>query len=453
MRQELHDYFVYPRMVKSGELTEIAIYPRGRHALDDDLAGGQSTQIGLTIIPLEMFETPDSDGKRYPTVSAIFERGAYRFKWRFAGEQEHYLKFKLHKRYAWGVREQDVRLSVYSLEPDLYSLRPYRGDLHIHSCESDGREEPCVVAANYRTYGYDFMALTDHGRMYPSVEVCERFADIPGGMLVMQGEEVHTDMNHIHLVNFGGLWSVNDWANRDCTDEYERLTRERKAVQGQLPEGVDATEFASYGVLCDKVRESGGLAIYPHPHWIENAYHVRDCVTWELFRARPFDAFELLGGQTVQENNMQLMIYSQARALGYDFPVVGSSDSHNSTNTSDYKDRTALEQATIVFSPALEREAVLDSVRNGNSVAVAQYRGEQTRVYGAYRLVKYGMFLMSEYFPQHDELCAIEGALIKKLLEGEEYARPMLEQFRTAVSEFTSRCFAGLDNIGKDTAQ
>ena len=31
---------------------------------------------------------------------------------------------------------------------------------------------------------------------------------------------VHTDINHIHLVNFGGLKSVNDWANRDCKDEY-----------------------------------------------------------------------------------------------------------------------------------------------------------------------------------------------------------------------------------------
>lgn len=450
MRQELHDYFVYPRIVKSGELTEIAIHPRGRHALDEDPAGGRSESIELTVIPLEMFNTPDADGRRYPVVTARFERGAYRFKWRFDGEQEHYLKFKRRNRYAWGVREQAVRLSVYSLEADLYALRPYRGDLHIHSCESDGREEPCVVAANYRTYGYDFMALTDHGRMYPSIEVCQRFAGIPGGMLVMQGEEVHTDINHIHLVNFGGLSSVNDWANRDCTGEYMRLIHERMAIQEPLPEGVDATEFASYGVLCDKIREVGGLAIYPHPHWIENAYHVRDCMTWELFRAQPFDAFELLGGQTVQENNMQLMIYAEARARGYEFPVVGSSDSHNSTNTSDWQDRTALEQATIVLSPTLEREAILDSVRSGHSVAVAQYRGEQARVYGVYRLVKYGMFLMSEYFPQHDELCAIEGALIKKLLEGEDYALPMLEQFKTAVSEFTRRCFEGRERTWED---
>ena len=57
---------------------------------------------------------------------------------------------------------------------------------------------------------------------------------------------------------------------------------------------------------------------------------------------------------------MQLMIYAEARARGYEFPVVGSSDSHNSTNTSDWQDRTALEQATIVLSPTFEREAILE---------------------------------------------------------------------------------------------
>lgn len=444
MRQELHDYYVYPRMVRAGETTEIAIYPRGRHALNERDDGSKAVaDIEITVIPLEMFNRPDAQGRRYPVVTAHYERGAYRFSWRFEGEQEHYLKFTRKNATAWGMRSQNVRLSVYSLEPDLYALRPYRGDLHIHSCESDGREEPCVVAANYRKYGYDFFALTDHGRMYPSEEVCRRFAELPEGMLVMQGEEVHTEINHIHLVNFGGTESVNDWANRDHTDEYLRLTEERRAAQGELPEGVDATEFASYKVLCDRVRQVGGLAIYPHPHWIENAYHVRDCVTWELFRTQPFDAFELLGGQSVQENNMQLMIYYEARAKGMDFPVVGSSDSHNSTNTSDWQDRTALEQSTIVLSPALTREDVLESVRKARSVAVAQYRGEQIRVEGGYRIGKYAMFLVSEYFPQHDELCAIEGGLIKKALEGEGYAEPMLAAFSGAVAEFTERCFGG----------
>ncbi|MGN1069543.1 MAG: hypothetical protein ACI4P5_03955, partial [Candidatus Fimadaptatus sp.] len=119
------------------------------------------------------------------------------------------------------------------------------------------------------------------------------------------------------------------------------------------------------------------------------------------------------------------------------------SDSHNSTNTTDWQDRTALEQSTIVLSPALTREDVLESVRRARSVAVAQYRGEQIRVEGSYRIGKYAMFLVSEYFPQHDELCAIEGGLIKKALEGESYAEPMLAAFSGAVAEFTERCFGG----------
>lgn len=448
MREELHDYYVYPRIVRAGQTTEVAIYPRGRHALNEvEDCSKQVADIELTIIPLEHHAGAEDGFNRYPKVTAHYERGAYRFSWRFEGEQEHYIKFRRNNAYTYGydygMRGKDVRLSVYSLNDDLYALRPYRGDLHIHSCESDGREDPGVVAANYRSYGFDFFALTDHGLMYSSKEVCRRYAELPCGMLMMQGEEVHTPIDHIHLVNFGGTWSVNDWARREHKDDYLRMVEERKAQLGELPEGVDATELASYQILCEKVRESGGLAIYPHPHWIENAYNVSDAMTWKLFSDKPFDAFELLGGQTVHENNMQLMIYHEARGRGMDFPVVGSSDSHNSTNTSDHDNTSAIPQATIVFSPALEREAVLDSVRKANSVAVAQYRGEHMRVYGHYRLGKYAMFLINEYFPQHDELCAIEGGLTKRVLEGEEYALPMLRSFEGAVADFTERCFKG----------
>jgi len=40
--------------------------------------------------------------------------------------------------------------------------RFYRGNLHTHSTESDGRLPPAEVVARYRGAGYDFLALTDH---------------------------------------------------------------------------------------------------------------------------------------------------------------------------------------------------------------------------------------------------------------------------------------------------
>jgi hypothetical protein len=40
--------------------------------------------------------------------------------------------------------------------------RFYRGNLHCHSTNSDGRLAPEAVVAAYREQGYDFIALTDH---------------------------------------------------------------------------------------------------------------------------------------------------------------------------------------------------------------------------------------------------------------------------------------------------
>ena len=40
--------------------------------------------------------------------------------------------------------------------------RFYRGNLHTHSTNSDGRLAPADVVAAYRERGYDFLALTDH---------------------------------------------------------------------------------------------------------------------------------------------------------------------------------------------------------------------------------------------------------------------------------------------------
>ena len=58
---------------------------------------------------------------------------------------------------------------VYAVNDDLFGKRAYKGDLHSHSVYSDGSEHYTEVAANYRSSGFDFMALTDHYRRFPSL--------------------------------------------------------------------------------------------------------------------------------------------------------------------------------------------------------------------------------------------------------------------------------------------
>lgn len=52
----------------------------------------------------------------------------------------------------------------YSLKPDYSALRPYRGNVHMHSKFSDGdkNETPALLVATCRKLGQDFAIQTDH---------------------------------------------------------------------------------------------------------------------------------------------------------------------------------------------------------------------------------------------------------------------------------------------------
>ena len=45
---------------------------------------------------------------------------------------------------------------------DQFGKKWYKGNLHTHSTNSDGRLSPEEVIRLYREEGYDFLALTDH---------------------------------------------------------------------------------------------------------------------------------------------------------------------------------------------------------------------------------------------------------------------------------------------------
>ena len=127
---------------------------------------------------------------------------------------------------------------------ELYAGRkPYRGDLHMHTCRSDGTESPAVVAANYRALGYDFLAITDHHRYYPSLEAMEAFSGLKTGYTLLPGEEVHLPGNPVHIVNFAGRYSVNGLLT--CKEQYKECGDDpaRRSFGMTPPAVMDEAEY------------------------------------------------------------------------------------------------------------------------------------------------------------------------------------------------------------------
>ena len=425
MITELTNYEIFPKILPADQETEIVIRPLGAHAAFDDGA-----LYSVQVLPMTGGE-PQSHHVRAA-------RGMLHFSHIFACEQEHAVRVFADV----DETKRVVALAVYSLLPDLYGRRPYKGDFHSHSCRSDGKEAPPVMVANYRKAGFDFMAVTDHGQWAPSEEAVQAWAGQPVNIRVFHGEEIHSPGNHIHIVNFGGSFSVNDLAFNDQT-RYEAEVEAIRADIGVLPAGVDGFEYAACIWSSQKIRGCGGMGIFCHPHWIANAYHVPDAMTRYILKSMPLDAFELFGGQTVPENNMQLAMYNDARAQGCVIPIVASSDSHGTVNANWFN-----WVSTVVFSKSLELADLIEGVKSGYSAAQEHYPGEHPRIHGSYRMASYAVFLLREYWPLHDELCYEEGRAMKAFLCGDIDERKILELTQGRTARLLERCFGDQGNRG-----
>lgn len=423
MKRELLLYDVYPKVFLVHELSQVTIA-----STDYSMHFKEGVPYKVVIVPLGRGLYHGS--QPFDQIEVCEKDQKLVFEYAFGEEQEYYLRILDEE----GNRV--VQLSVYAAEKDLYERRPYRGDLHVHSCFSDGKESPEFVCGMYRQKGFDFLAITDHYQYEPSLRAIEAYKDVPLGLTILPGEEVHAPNNVVHIVHFGGEWSVNAlWR-----EHKEKYFEEVAAIEKTLtcPEGVDPFTYASCLWVYSKIKEAKGLSIFAHPYWVENAYNMPIAFTKYHLEQKPFDAFELLGGQTTHENNMQWAFYNEMRAKGLDtIPVVGSSDSH-STLINDWFN----EAKTIVFAKANAKEELFEAIRNQYSVAVESRYGESERIHGNYRLTSYARFLLSEYFPLHDALCYEEGRAMLGYLRQEADAHALLELTQKRTQSLLNKYFA-----------
>ena len=449
----LNNYDIFPKVFVAGKAADIHIRPLGGRQI---LKPEQDYTLRICALdggnPADFPATGDF---REITVKTD-ANCCVCFHHTFDSEQEYFIHFLNED------RKKILEFSVYCVEADLAGRYPYMGDLHMHTTRSDGNQEPEVVCANYRSYGYDFTVISDHERYYPSLDAKAAYADVPIDLNIVPGEEVHLPRvngkkNDVHIVNFGGEYSINALVESTAVAErgkdltvrairtenvpdvmtMEAFTEkmEQLAKGIEVPDTVDALPAAMCKWTFDEIKKANGLGIFPHPNWRLSAYHVPEKFVDWLFETQPFDAFEVLGGENYYEQNgFQTLRYYEEAAKGRRVPVVGSTDSHSSYASNI----NAFICETIIFAPKNERTALIDSVKQFYSVAVDTI-SKEFRLVGEARFVRYGTFLLRHYFPLHDELCFEEGRLMKQYVTGTEEERAEAKQLLEAVAGRTGR--------------
>lgn len=314
------------------------------------------------------------------------------------------VEFDSEQKYSVGIKSGDVKFSkqayLYALGGDLFSLGVFKGDTHLHTNRSDGEGTPFEVGVAYRSAGYDFIAITDHHKMPPSIEGKEAFEALTDKFTVIRAEEVHNkSMGYFHVVNLGGESSVNTVIETD--DEYVEREIEKIIDSTSFPEGATPTNCAWRIFIANEIRARGGLAVMSHPFWdCYGEYNAQTDDVRFLIKNGYYDAYELLAGCDTNGNgnNLQFALWADLRAEGASISVLGASDAHSTTA----KDSLFNKQFSLVF--AKDRDGILPAIKEGSSVAVDRRSESDFTVFGSFRLTKYARFLMDFYFPQYARL-------------------------------------------------
>ncbi len=428
MTDYLRDYDVFPLVYPINQEVTVHIRPLG--CIPAFAVGAEYSGVICATDGGDAYQNPLS-ADFHPFTAVCNKDGGFDIPYTFTSEQRYIICF-------YNERGSRFKMfDVYAVEDDLIGRLPLRGDLHIHTYCSDAAQSPEVVCAAYRSHGYDFFGITDHHKYYPSLRALDFCKSIPTEFVTVPGEEVHLpDQNHEyaypHVINFGGLHSVNAMikdkvyyahggakeicsVNGDAPDamteeEFHALMTKLEADFDDAPDNVGKHQLAVTHWVFEQIKKADGLAIFPHPYWMNgDAVHVPEPMTEYIMEKQKFDAFEVLSGENYYEcNGFQTIRYYEDKAKGRNYPVVGSTDSHNAY----LSNRNALICSTLVFSPANERKALINSIKDFYSVAIDTI-SKEFRLVGDSRLARYACFLLKNYFPRHDELCLEEGRLMK----------------------------------------
>ncbi|QOR36610.1 hypothetical protein IMX26_07325 [Clostridium sp. 'deep sea'] len=396
MQKALEFYDIYPKLVPADKTVTIHIRPLFEHVQFEEGA-----EYEVLYYPMERI-SPHGEYRYEMPKLAVAKNGMLVIEQLFSGEQEHMIIIN-----DLEEKMEPLNVRIYSLKPDLFSKRPYKGDTHTHSYYSDGEESPGFIAASCRRVGFDFMAVTDHHQYEPSLEAQKCFAETATDLLICEGEEVHLPDNPVHIVNFGGKSSLNQFVRKNEEEYYHQVHRNEKELM-HIQDKDARFQLASSKWGFEKIRQYGGLGVFCHPFWeVWTGYYVSRTVIDYMMANSLFDAVEILGGFYSHEeyaNRLQVARYQEERAKGRNIAILGASDAHGCNIN-----RLFGWFYTVVFAEELQTECLIANIKKFYSVAVANLPNEHERSYGPYRLVKYTQYLLREVFPLHDRLCNREG--------------------------------------------
>lgn len=208
---------------------------------------------------------------------------------------------------------------------DKHGRKWFRGNLHTHTTNSDGRLSPQDAAELYRSAGYDFLSLTDHWVLSPQIN--------DGKFLLIPGCEYNSPTG-------------------DTRDGVYHIVGTGMSEDPMIRQGSDMQSAVN------AINNAGGIAIFAHPSWSLNSPE-------QIKRFSGLSGVEIYNSTCGLPSNTRpysgVIIDLLARD-GYILPIMAADDTHS------YKgDRT--KSYIMVNAEELSVGALLDAIRAGRMYA------------------------------------------------------------------------------------
>jgi len=359
------------------------------------------------------------------------------------GEHEHSFFFLLPRKK--GEKNPEMRkVAVYTLAPDAFKLRPFKGEIHQHSNISDGKTPPRDHILHAREAGFDFIAVTDHRHKEQNAVVAAAAKDSGCGLVTYPGEEMHNPTGILHSICLGApeVMSVRERTPK-FSAAVEPILRELRDEVPSMHES-ERRSLAEALYIARRARKNGAVVIYCHPHWRPNGrYNSPPGFTRYLLTHDDFDAVEICNGQIYHDNHLTAaLLYEIAATTGKRWPVVSASDCHNVKNVQrlkcNYNILFAPNCSFAEFKKGLKGYRVVAAVE---TMAINKKRTCPT-LFGTWRFVKLAAFLEeSGYWRKHDKLTSAQAPLIKKFLAGDDSAAPELKKLASEIDALREKFY------------
>lgn len=422
-------YSIFPKVVPIGQEVKITISGlRNRTLVPEQNYNvrifGMCDHADIRMVKVSALPPKSNSDISEPAKSGVIE-----FTHKFVTKGEYSIVLSLdNEQNSWLTTEH-----IYAVSPDIAKLRPYRGDLHIHTYYSDGRMSPIYMAIMGRKLGLDFASITDHRRYAPSLEAIEAAKKIDLDLLLFPGEEI--DIGAAHIVSICASASVID--ARGDQENYSKLLAdviENRLSKTAMVENLTKEQYAQTKWTVDKIHEFGGYAFLAHPYWISgNKYDHNLPVFNQLLKDKIIDGVEVIGGYFQHEfesNWLSIARYYEEVAKGHKIPVLGNSDTH-------YREKDDLYgwYWSTVFAKSLSKNDIFDAILNLKSVACERPNNERLVACGPYELVEYTCFLEREFFPLHNHICSMEADIYFDMIMDKDASIEQLNKLRKNLDE------------------